>query len=321
MRIPTIVGAAVCLFLPGAVGAQDYPNRAVRIVIPFVAGGQFDIIGRPIADYLTRALGQSFLIESRPGAGGSTGATFVAQAKPDGYTLLMASTSTLAVNPAVYKKLAYDPVKSFVPIITVTEAPLVMLTGPSTGFKSAGELIKAISASPMKYSFASPGLGTPPHLFGELLSIETKSKLLHVPYSGGAAAVNDLVAGHVSIFFDSLASGVAQAQGGKVVPLLIAGPRRVEALPDVPTSLELGLTRLNTLTWNAFAAPAGTPKEITRLLYRHIAASLKSPDVRNAIQRVSMTPVEGGENELAERISRDLPIWREIAVAAGAVQE
>jgi len=316
------LSVAVLLTLASSLAtAADYPTQAVRIVIPFAAGGQFDAIGRPIADYLTRKLGRPFLIESRSGAGGSTGATYVAQSKPDGYTLLFGSTSTFAVNPAVYKHLSYDPVKSFVPIITVTEAPLILQTNSNTGFRTVADLIRAATANPSRYSFASPGPGTPPQLFGEVLNRDGNIKLLHVPYSGGSTAVNDLVAGHVDVFFDSLASSVSLAQGGKVVPLMVAGPKRVSAFPDVPTAKEVGLPALDVLTWNAFAAPAGTPNEIVQLLYREIGASLKAPEVRDAILRVNMTPVEGGEREMEERIAASIPVWKAMAASVGALVE
>jgi tripartite-type tricarboxylate transporter receptor subunit TctC len=316
-----LVSAAALLPVGPFALASDYPTHAVRIVIPFAAGGQFDAIGRPIADYLTRKLGQPFLVESRSGAGGSTGATYVAQAKPDGYTLLFGSTSTFAVNPAVYKNLSYDPIKSFAPIITVTEAPLILQTNPATGFRNVADLIKAATANPSKYSFASPGPGTPPQLFGEILSRDGNIKLLHVPYSGGSTAVNDLVAGHVDIFFDSLASSVGLAEGGKVIPLMVAGPKRVAAFPDVPTAMEAGLPALDVLTWNAFAAPAGTPKEIVELLYREIAASLNAPEIRDAILRVSMTPVDGGEHEMEDRIAAAVPVWKAMATSVGVTVE
>ncbi len=315
------VAAITAITASYAMGQASYPSSTVRIIVPFAAGGQFDAIGRPIADYLTRKLKAPFILESKPGAGSTIGATFVANAAPDGYTLLFGSTSPFAVAPAVYKKISYDPVKSFAPIYTVTEAPLVVVVSPKTGFKSMADLIAAAKAAPGKYTYATPGAGTPPHLLGELLKREAGIDLVAIPFNGGGPAVTALMGGHVDIFFDALTSSVALAADNRLVPLMLTGPTRVQALPNVPTAIEAGLPAMNLPVWNAFAAPAGTPDNIVNLLAQEIENSMQTAEVQGAIERANMSPVQSSPEELAKRISRDSPIWRSIANSVGAVVE
>ena len=254
--------------------AQGYPNRPVRVVVGFPAGGPTDIIARISAQILSDSLGQQFFVENLPGAGSNTASGQVARVNPDGYTIMVISTGFL-VNPTLYAKVPYDPIKDFSAVTLVAASPNVAVVNPQVPAKTLPELVQLIRDNPGKYSYAGPGVGSTPHLGGELFRLTYKLDLIHVPFSGAAPAVQATVGGHTPIAFTALPSSMAAIQAGQVRAIGIAATERSEQIPNVPTFAEQGVTGQEADTLTGMVAPAGTPKEIIELLQRKIAKGVK----------------------------------------------
>src|ERR1700686_4837931 len=285
--------------------AQSYPNRPVRVVVGFPAGGPTDAIARMVSQKLADSLGQQFFVENIGGAGGNTAAGQVARATPDGYTIMAISTG-FVVNPSLYAKVPYDPVKDFSPVTLVAVSPNVVVVNPLVPAKPLPELVQLVRDNPGKYSFAGPGVGSTPHLGGELFRLTYKLDLVHVPFAGAAPAVQATAGGHTPIAITALPSSLAAIQSGQVRAIGIAATERSPELPDVPTFTEQGVTGQDADTLTGIVAPAGTPKEIVELLAREIANSVAQPDLTEKLAQLGFKPVANTPDEFAARIKVEI---------------
>src|ERR1700716_4176862 len=294
-----------------AATAQGYPNKPVRIVVGFTAGGPTDLIARVVAQKLSASLGQQFYVENVGGAGGNTAAGQVARVTPDGYTIMAISTGFL-VNPSLYAKVPYDPIKDFAAVSLVAVSPNVVVVNPSVAAKTLPELVQLIRDNPGKYSYAGPGVGSTPHLGGELFRLTYKLDLVHVPFTGAAPAVQATIGGHTPIAFTALPSSLAAIQAGQVRAIGIAATERSEGIPDVPTFAEQGVKDQDADTLTGIVAPAGTPKEIVELLSREIARSRARPDGRERLAVLGFKPVANTPDEFAARIRLEMEKWGKV---------
>jgi tripartite-type tricarboxylate transporter receptor subunit TctC len=301
------------LLLTGAAPsmAQGYPNRSVRVVVGFPAGGPTDVIARLVAQSLSDRLGQQFFVENIGGAGGNTAAGQVARVNPDGYTIMAISTGFL-VNPSLYARVPYDPVKDFSAVTLVAVSPNVVVVNPQVPAKTLPELVQLIRDNPGKYSYAGPGVGSTPHLGGELFRLTYKLDLVHVPFTGAAPAVQSTVGGHTPIAFTALPSSLSAIQSGQVRAIGIAAKERAEAIPDVPTFAEQGVNDQEADTLTGIVAPAGTPREIVELLAREIALSVARPEMRERLAVLGFKPVANSPDEFAARIRLEMEKWGKV---------
>jgi tripartite-type tricarboxylate transporter receptor subunit TctC len=291
--------------------AQGYPTKPVRVVVGFTPGGPTDAIARIVAQKLTDNLGQQFYVENIGGAGGNTAAGQVARATPDGYTILVISTG-FVVNPSLYAKVPYDPIKDFAPVTLVAVSPNVVVVNPQVPAKTLPELVQLIKEHPGKYSFAGPGVGSTPHLGGELFRLAFKLDLVHVPFPGAAPAVQATVGNHTPIAFTALPPSLPAVQAGQLRALGVAAAKRVPGLPDVPTFAEQGITGQDADTLTGVVAPAGTPKAIVDLLQREIAAIVAQPEVKEKLTTLGFTPVADTPDQFGERIRLEIDKWGKV---------
>ena len=302
------------LCLGGAAQAADaYPNKPIRLIVPFAAGGTTDIVARVVAEGLGRELGQAVVVENRGGGGGSIGADALARSTPDGYTLGVATVSTMATNPATNPKNPYNPLKDFAPITNMVNVPNVLTVNPAVPAKTTAEFIALLKANPGKYSYASSGAGGIGHLDGELFKSLTKTDMVHVPYRGSGPALNDVIAGQVNAQFDNLPSSMPHIQAGKLRALAVAAPKRLPTLPDVPTFAEGGLPEMDNMAWYGLVAPAGTPQAVIDRIHDATVKALKDPKI---IQRLADggSLVDGNTPaEYAAQIKRELELRQRIA--------
>jgi len=296
-----------------AAHAQGYPERPVRLIVPFAAGGTTDMVARIVADGLGRALGQPVVVENRGGGGGAIGADALAKSAPDGYTLGVATVSTMATNPATNAQTPYDPLKDFTPITNLVNVPNVLTVNPKTPANTLQEFIALLKSEPGAYSYASAGTGSISHLDGELFKSLTGTDMIHVPYRGSGPALNDTLAGQVSAQFDNLPSSYAHIQAGKLRALAVAAPARVAGMPDVPTFAEAGLPAMNNMAWYGLVAPAGVPADIVARVHDAAVKALQDPDIRQRLMdRGSL--VDGGTPQAyAALIKRELELRKQIA--------
>jgi tripartite-type tricarboxylate transporter receptor subunit TctC len=308
--------------LPGHADAQTagYPNKPVTIIVPFTAGGNTDAFARMVGDELDKALGQRFLVENKPGAGGNLGAAAVANAKPDGYTLGMGTVSTHAINPSLYKKLPFNPDTGFEPVSLIATLPNVLVVNPSINAKSVPELIELLKAEPEVHTYASSGPGTSPHLGAELFASRTGTKMTHVPYKGSGQSIMDVVAGHVDMVFDNIPTAAQQAKAGKVRALAVTSLERAPLLPDVPAMAEF-LPGFEATSWHGMFAPGGTPKEIVGKVSTEIQRIMKLPHIQERMQSMGATPVGDTPEEFARHISVERKKWAEVVKASGVSLE
>jgi len=293
---------------PSAQGAGDYPNRPVKIVVPFAPAGPTDVVARIIAQKFTERLGKQFYVENMAGAGGNLGMGNVARAAPDGYTILFASSS-IVVNPSLYPKIPYDPYKDFEPVSIPATAPNILLVNPSVPAKDVKELVAYIKANPGKISYASAGTGTTPHLSSELLKLTLNLDIVHVPFGGAGPAIQSLVAGHTPMGFTSMPPAVPLIKEGKLRALAVAAPKRSAALPDVPTLDELGFKDQEADTFQGVLVPAGTPKPIVDLLYKEIVAIVALPDVKERFAQLGLEIIANTPDEFTAQIKREIEKW------------
>ncbi|HEY2136399.1 MAG TPA: tripartite tricarboxylate transporter substrate binding protein [Xanthobacteraceae bacterium] len=317
----SVVGlsALACLALAcTAVGAAaqdvDYPTRPIRVVVPYPAGGLVDLITRVVTERLAASLGQPFLIESRAGANGTIATASVAHAEPDGYTLLMI-TDSHAVNPLFYQNLSYDSVKDFAPIGLVGKSPMVLTVHVSVPARSVKQLVDLARAAPGTLSYGSIGIGSASHLAGEMFRVRAGVDMLHVPYRGGAPAVNDLIAGHLKTMFLTPVSGLPHIRSGTLAPLAIAAPDRFELMPDVPTMAEAGVP-LEAAYWVGMAAPAATPPAVIAKLEKAMSEVTASPEVRRRLTEMGVVVTPLGDAAFGDFIRSDLKSWADFVTAA-----
>ena len=304
---------AAVLLLGGvsAATAEGYPARPVRVVVGFPPGGPTDVIARMVAQKLSDALGQQFFVENIGGAGGNIASGQVARAAPDGYTIMAVSTG-FVVNPSLYAKVPYDVVKDFEPVTLVAVSPNVVVVNPAVPAKSLPELVQLIKDNPGKYSFAGPGVGSTPHLGGELFRLTFNLDLVHVPFTGAAPAVQATIGGHTPIAFTALPSSFSAIQAGQVRALGVAASARAPAIPDVPTYAEQGIKDQEADTITGIVAPAGTPKEIVDLLSREIARAVAQPDAKERLMALGFRPVANKPDEFGARIKLEMEKWGKV---------
>jgi tripartite-type tricarboxylate transporter receptor subunit TctC len=298
--------------------AQDYPARSVTIVVPYPAGGGTDILGRLVAQRLEQRLGRSFIIENRPGAGGTTGAGFAARAKPDGYTLLMAPSPALAVAITIYKNLAYDPAADFVPLALIAQTPFVLVVNPSLPAHSIEELIRLAKEKPGELSFGSAGSGTPHHVYAELFKSMTGIEMGHVPYRGSLPLLNDVVAGHIPLAFIDFGPSVGMLQAGKVRPLGLSTKVRLAQFPDIPPIAEAGVPGFDAASWQMIVAPAKTPRPIVDKLHRELMGVVELPEFKSRIISGGMLPMDNPSVEgLQDFVKAEIVRWGTVVRRAG----
>jgi tripartite-type tricarboxylate transporter receptor subunit TctC len=297
--------------------AQPYPNRLIRMVAPFPAGGPTDGAARLIADRLSAVLGQTIVVENRPGgAGGTVGAKSVVSAEADGYTLLFTPPGPLVTAPAIFKNVGYDPAKAFAPVASIFSSPQILVVNPAVPVKSMQELVAYAKANPKKVSYASPGFGTQPHLLGEMLKLMTGVNIAHVPYKGSAPVLTDLIAGQVQMFFDTASFLIPHVQSGKLRALAVADAQRIAQLPDVPTTIEAGFGKLQATFWTGVLVPAGTPAEIIERLNAAINEVMKSKALAETLVKLTATPRIGSPQDFATFLAAERARWTEIITAA-----
>jgi tripartite-type tricarboxylate transporter receptor subunit TctC len=309
-----LAGLAV-LTVAATAHAQNYPSKNVRVVVPFAAGGPTDVIGRLIAIKLSESLGHQFYVENLPGAGGNTGTAQAARAPADGYTLLVVSTGFM-VNPSLYAKVPYDPVKDFTPVTLVAASPNVIFVHPSFPAKSVKEMFEVVKSNPGKYSYAQPSLGSTPHLSAELLKLTFSLDLQMVPFTSAALAVNSTLAGHTPVGFTAIPPTIGNIKEGKLRGLAVMAHKRVDALPDLMTMAEAGVPDQEADTLTGIVAPAGTPKELVEQLQREIAKIVAQPDVRDKLTALGFVAIANTPAEFGTRIKSEMEKWGKVVQGA-----
>lgn len=302
--------ALSCAVLPAA--AADYPDMPIRLIVPYAVGGTTDIIARVVGNKLGMVLGQSIIIENRPGAGGNIGSSYAARQPADGYTLVMTVESSHAVNPNVYATPAYDPIKDFAPISNLADVPNVLVINPKLPPQDIGALLALLKSSPDKYAFGSSGNGGLSHMNGELFMQTTGTRMLHVPYKGLGPAMNDLAAGQVQVVFDNIPSSYPLIQGQRVRPLAVAAKERLRVLPDVPTYAEAGLPEMNNPSWFGLAAPAGTPDVILDTLNAAVKEALADPATIASIEKQGAMPAYTSRKAFGDLIATSYGHWGKV---------
>ncbi len=304
-------------FVSAAALAQPYPNKAVRMVVPFAAGaGSNDIMARLVAQKLGDSLGQQVVVDNRPGASGIIGTDIVAKAQPDGYTVLMMSL-TFTVNPSLFKTLPFDTLKDLVPVTMVASAPLMLVVHPSLPVKSVPEFIAFAKANPGKLNFGSGGPGTTPHLAGEMLKSMAGIDVTHIPYKGGAPALADLVGGQIQFMLENIPGTLPFAKAGKLRALAVTDLKRSPLLPELPTLAESGLKGYQIVGWNGLFVPAGTPASIVNKLHAEVVKALALPDVKDRLATMGADGVGDTPPHFAEFIKDEIPKWAQVVKAAG----
>ena len=309
------------MVVSGAVYGQGYPTRPIRMLVPFSAGaGVTDIMARLVGQHLSAGLGQPVVIENRPGAGGIPGMEAASKAAPDGYTLLMTNV-ILAVNSYLYPKLPYDPVKDFMPVTLVNTAPLMLVVHPTVAAKSVKELIAYAKAHPGELTFGSGGVGSTPHLSGELFKSLSGIDALHVPYKGGAPALNDLIGGQLSFMIENMPGTMPFVKSGKLRALAVTSPQRSPLEPALPTMAEAGVPGYEVVGWNGIVAMTGTPPEIVARLHAEVAKILRSPEVKQKMVALGAQPVGSTPDEFAAFIKAEMARWGKIIKEKGIRSE
>lgn len=321
MRSLRILVACLLAALAGTAAAQDYPNKPIRLVVPFATGGVTDTTARVMADKLSQRLGQNVIVENRAGGSGNPGTQYVAQSPPDGYTLLLAFDGTMVINPFVFTKIPFDTIKDFVPVTKLGDAALVLVAHPGLGVKNFADLMAYSKANPGKLSFGHSGTGGTTHVAGELLKQRTGLDMTHIPYKSGGQAVIDAIGGQVPLAYSAVAGAHAHVKSGKLVGVGVSMPRRVSSLPDVATFIEQGVAGFDVSSWVGIMAPAKTPKSVTDKLNATIAAVLKEADVRERFATLGVEPVGNTSEQFGEQIKADLARWQKVVEAAKIKQD
>jgi tripartite-type tricarboxylate transporter receptor subunit TctC len=310
--------ASLFLFCFTLVGrAQDFPTKPVHLVVPSAAGGSSDTIARIIAQNLSASMGQTFVVENRPGAGGNIGAELVAQSKPDGYTLLFAF-GAFSINPSLYAKLNFDPIKDFDPVILICTVTGILVVNPAVPAKNVQELIRLARAEPGKINFASAGNGTVVHLAGEMFKSMANVDIVHVPYKGSGPALADLIGGQVQLMFANMPGTLQHVQAGRLRVLAVTSDKRSPLLPDVPTIGESGVPGYRAATWFGVLAPAGTPARIIARLNAEFAKAIRAPELAEHLKSEGAEVVGGSPEEFRQFLKTEIEEWGKVVRASGA---
>jgi tripartite-type tricarboxylate transporter receptor subunit TctC len=314
--VSSIIGILLGAAMPATAAETDYPNRPVRLIVGFTPGSAADITARVMGQRMAQTLGQQFVVESKPGAGSSLAAEAVARAPKDGYTLFLLSSANIA-NAAINPNLSFDVAKDFAPIALVDTAAVILVVPPPTGVKTVQELIELAKSKPGQLAYASTGVGGAPHLSGELFSMRTGVKLVHVPYQGSPQAATDLLAGRVAMMFSPASAVVSQVEAGSLRALASAASKRPSILPNVPTMAEAGVPDFDTSIWFGLVAPAGTPRPVLDKLAGAVREAMATSEVVTALRPQGMDPLSGGPDEFGRHIASEIKRWGEVAQAAG----
>jgi tripartite-type tricarboxylate transporter receptor subunit TctC len=318
LALPFLTGALACA-LASPANALDYPTRPVRLVVGFPAGGSADIVARIVAQALTERMGQSFVIDNKPGAGSNIGTDLVARAEPDGYTLMADSVSN-AINPTLYKKLTYDQLKDFVPVASIDVVPNVMDINVDLPVKTVPEFIAYAKANPGKISMGSGGIGSSPHVAGELFKMLTGVEMQHIPYRGVAPATTDLLGGRIQVLFDTLPAAIGNIKAGKIRALAVTSKKRSETLPDVPAMNEF-VPGYEADSFHGISAPKGTPREIVDKLNREINAALADPKVKARLAELGAEVFTGTPEDYGRYLAGEIARWAKVIEFSGAKAE
>lgn len=310
LKIVTAFALAIGCVMPAA--AQNYPTKTIRVIVPYPAGGATDFFARLVFPKMGEVLGQSVVVENRPGAGTAIGASEVARSAPDGYTLLLGDAGTYAFNPTLYKKLSYDPTKDFAPVSLTGRFALILAVNPATPAKSVQEFVAAAKSQPGKINYGAPGPGSPIHLAMEFFKQRAGLDMTPIPYKGGADAMNDLLGGRISAMFLDIASGLPQIKGGKLRPLAVASAKRVAALPDLPTIGESGYPGFEAWAWQGFVAPAKTPRPVVMRLNAEFAKVLSNPTIKQRLSESGFEPQTSTPEEFSSYMKSEIAKWAKV---------
>ena len=308
------------MLVAGGAGAQAYPAKAVRLVVPFLAGGSTDIVGRTVAQKLSEMWGQQAFVDNRPGGGTTIGTDMVAKAAPDGYTLLV-TPAPFTINPSLLAKLPYDSLTDFAPITLINTTPLVMVVNPGVPAKNVKELIALAKAKPGKLNFGSSGTGGSNHLAGELFDAMAGVKMVHIPYKGNAGALTDIVGGHLDVVYNGITSAVALVRGGKLRALAVTSLRRSAALPDVPTLDESVLKGFEAVAWNGLTAPAKTPRDVIMKINADVIKIVNSPELKERLKADGSDPVGNSPEQYAAFLRNEIAKWAKVIKFANVKPE
>jgi tripartite-type tricarboxylate transporter receptor subunit TctC len=321
-RREAMAGCAASLLISPAIAQAAYPNRTIKMIVPYPAGGTTDLLGRLVADQLKAGLNATCIVENKPGAGTTLGAEQVARSEPDGYTLLMATSTTLAINKTLYKKLPYDPVKDFTPIALLAGVPFALIINPMLPAKTLAEFIAYAKSKPGELAYGSAGNGSPQHLGAEMLKSAAGIDIRHVPYRGSVPAMLDVIAGHIPFMIVDLQPALQQIREGKVRVLGVTTPKRVAAAPDIPTLAEAGLPGFELVAWQGVVAPAGVPRPIVDQLAAQIAKLVADPATRDKLTALSLEPLTGSTpDSFATYVKTEVDRWAVVVKASGAEAE
>ena len=317
MRV-LIVVAALAAALAGTAApaaAQPYPSRPIKLIVPFPPGGPVDVMGRLVADRLSQDVG-TVVVDNRPGAGGTIGSRAAAAAEPDGYTLLLGTSTTLGASPALYRNIGYDPARSFAPVAMISSVPMALVVTQALPANSVGELIAYAKAHPGKLNYGAP-TGVLPHLTAEMFKAAAGVDIVHVPYKGAANAINDLLSGQIDLAFEPYSVLLGHIHDGRVRALAVTGTTRSAELPDVPTMIESGVAGFRSVSWSGVVAPPGTPAEIIARLNAAVNAGLAAPETQARLARLGAAPMIGTPADFAALIATEVPKWAAVVKAAG----
>jgi tripartite-type tricarboxylate transporter receptor subunit TctC len=313
------ISALFLSFLFQNVSGQSYPDRQITLVVPGAASGGMDVIARALAERLSMTLKQSIVVDNKPGANGNIAADIVAKSKPDGYTMLLGQTAQFAINPALYQKIPFDPIKDFVPIVMLAEAPNIIFVASDSPYKTLSDIVKAAQASSKTLDLATPGNGTPSHLISEMFQKASGTKFTHIPYKGASAAITDLVGGRVAVMMSSVPSALGQIKSGKVRPIAVSSAKRIPVLPNVPTIGESGYPGFNIGTWYGLFVPRGTSPNIVNELNAAANLAINSPLFKDKIFSEGGVVIGGDSKTFSNTVATDYVAWNKIVKESGAV--
>ncbi|SDC84344.1 Tripartite-type tricarboxylate transporter, receptor component TctC [Cupriavidus sp. YR651] len=320
-QILAMMAAAAAVAVAPAAQADTYPSKPIRLVVGFPTGGAPDTLARIVSEKISSSWGQPVIVDNKPGAGGNIGAEAVAHAAPDGYTLALGTVGTHSINGALYSKMPYDMVKDFTPVILVASTPNVLVVNPSVPAKNVAELIALAKAKPGGLTFGTPGIGTSPHVAGEMFNTLAQVKITHVPYKGRAMAIPDLLGGHITMMFDNLPSALPVVREGKLRALGITSLKRSPSAPDIPTLAEQGLQGFDADSWFAIFAPANTPKDVVAKLNTELNRIYSLPDVQAKLKTLGLDPILGTPDKLAGYQRSEIAKWAKVVKESGAKAE